>query len=620
MKISGVSPITALALFQFENVSVTSVTTANTGPHSLAFLGTSDGVIKKVLISSENPGEYEQVAVDPGNTILPDTMLSGNKDFLFVLSVKSISKLRVEHCSIYTNCQTCLESRDPFCGWCSLEKRCTIRSACQKDTSAARWLSLGSGQQCIDFESVVPDHIPITDLSQVKLVIRTLPEPFNANYRCVFGNSTPIDAEVSLTGLTCRTPPLDQRPVIESNNDHVLVPLSVRSSETNKDFVSRSFAFFDCSRHETCRKCVQSQWGCNWCIFDNKCVHSREQCRNTENVINKGESCPRFKKQSNKILLPVQVNKEIRIEIENLPKPKNAHSGFSCTVRIEGSNMLIPARVEENKYVVCQKTLYNYENKTHEYEAQVDVTWNHRHYIDTATIVLYKCDILGSHRGNPDCSLCLTRPSKYQCTWCGNTCMYNNICPKKFSECPAPRIDMIKPLSGPIEGGTLVTIEGSNLGRREKDIVGKISIGNVPCELVHYEISVKIECRTGSVVHEMNAPVKVANEAGFTESNVQFQFKDIQLTGLEPTMGPQSGGTQITLIGKHLNIGSNIRAYLDSYECMINITQSSSSHLTCSTSRANMAEPIKELTVSVDGANRTYSCNQVRNFIDYIHF
>lgn len=82
-----------------------------------------------------------------------------------------ITKLRVEHCGKYTNCSSCLESRDPFCGWCSLEKRCTVRSACQKDTSASRWLSLGTGQQCIDFEMVLPDKIPINQMGIVSFFI-----------------------------------------------------------------------------------------------------------------------------------------------------------------------------------------------------------------------------------------------------------------------------------------------------------------------------------------------------------------------------------------------------------------------------------------------------------------
>lgn len=91
LKISGSSPITAQALLHFDNVSITSVTTTTTGPHSLAFLGTETGSIKKVLISGNNAGEYEEIAVDPGNKILQDTMMSVNKEFLYVLSEHKVS-------------------------------------------------------------------------------------------------------------------------------------------------------------------------------------------------------------------------------------------------------------------------------------------------------------------------------------------------------------------------------------------------------------------------------------------------------------------------------------------------------------------------------------------------
>lgn len=154
----------------------------------------------------------------------------------------------------------------------------------------------------------------------------------------------------------------------------------------------------------------------------------------------------------------------------------------------------------------------------------------------------------------------------------------------------------------------MITIEGSNLGIREEDVRDNIRIGDVPCELVNYEISVKIECRTGAVNYELLAPVKVGNDAGFTESSVKFQYKDIQLDGLLPTRGPESGGTKLSIIGKWLNIGSSITAFLDNYQCAINVSQASSSRLTCITSSAQYPQQIRELTLIIDGANRTYTC------------
>ena len=79
-------------------------------------------------------------------------------------------------------------------------------------------------------------------------------------------------------GLKCATPTPQHRPPIPAHHDHVLVPLAVRSSETNKDFVSRNFAFYDCGRHNTCGSCVRSNWACNWCVYENTCTHNASSC------------------------------------------------------------------------------------------------------------------------------------------------------------------------------------------------------------------------------------------------------------------------------------------------------------------------------------------------------
>uniref|UniRef100_A0A1B0DHC7 IPT/TIG domain-containing protein n=1 Tax=Phlebotomus papatasi TaxID=29031 RepID=A0A1B0DHC7_PHLPP len=120
------------------------------------------------------------------------------------------------------------------------------------------------------------------------------------------------------------------------------------------------------------------------------------------------------------------------------------------------------------------------------------------------------------------------------------------------------------------------------------------------------------------VGYELTAPVKVGNDAGYTESSVQYHYKDIQLLGLTPTIGPQSGGTKLSIIGKYLNVGSSIMAYLDDYVCEINITQASSSRLTCITSAARGQDHIKTLTLVIDGANRTLACRSNRNNYDEV--
>jgi plexin A len=144
---------------------------------------------------------------------------------------------------------------------------------------------------------------------------------------------------------------------------------------------------------------------------------------------------------------------------------------------------------------------------------------------------------------------------------------------------------------------------------KKEDVQGKIKIGDVPCELFNYEVSVKIQCVTGPSNTEKTAPIIVGNEAGFTKSSVEFSYKDIKLFGIDPTKGPLSGGTQLAIRGQYLNIGSEITAYLDDYVCQVNLTQASSGRLTCITSRAHESVNIAKLTLSIDGANRTLEGN-----------
>lgn len=49
----------------------------------------------------------------------------------------------------------------------------------------------------------------------------------------------------------------------------------------------------------------------------------------------------------------------------------------------------------------------------------------------------------------------------------------------------------LDPVSGPVEGGTVVTISGSNLGQRAEDIQNSVQVAGVHCNVIHsrYEVS-----------------------------------------------------------------------------------------------------------------------------------
>ena len=88
----------------------------------------------------------------------------------------------------------------------------------------------------------------------VVIAIDNLPTPTQstAAYECLFG-----DSDVATTGtfsapntITCRLPNYDQRPRVRNADDHVAVPLKLRSTATKRVFFEERFIFFDCTAQQ----------------------------------------------------------------------------------------------------------------------------------------------------------------------------------------------------------------------------------------------------------------------------------------------------------------------------------------------------------------------------------
>ena len=80
--------------------------------------------------------------------------------------------------------------------------------------------------------------------------------------------------------------------------------------------------------------------------------------------------------------------------------------------------------------------------------------------------------------------------------------------------------------------------------------------------------------------------------------------QDLQLHSVFPAFGPQSGGTLLSITGYHLNMGSNVSAYLDELACLVNSSHATGTRLLCTTTRANAPRTVSQLTVYIDGAKR----------------
>uniref|UniRef100_A0A673ZN65 Plexin-B1 n=1 Tax=Salmo trutta TaxID=8032 RepID=A0A673ZN65_SALTR len=195
--------------------------------------------------------------------------------------------------------------------------------------------------------------------------------------------------------------------------------------------------------------------------------------------------CPCVEKVQGPSLLPVNVERKITLVGRHLHLFQDEDLDYECVLTIEGRSVVVDAYVETD----TQPSLYfitcHYAGKRRD-TFQIDSA-------DDLHVTLFNCSV-----GRSDCSQCRTAHQKYGCVWCGGArsrCSYRDSCAGDIKQsCPAPVIHFMEPISGPVDGGTVVTISGSNLGQKAEDIQNSVTIAGVPCTVINsrYEISSRI--------------------------------------------------------------------------------------------------------------------------------
>ena len=167
------------------------------------------------------------------------------------------------------------------------------------------------------------------------------------------------------------------------------------------------------------------------------------------------------------------------------------------------------------------------------------------------------------------CSSCVTN-SDPLCGWCSVESKCSTACSTNLvtdsSGCPPPMITSISPDSGPTEGGTTVTITGTDLGTSFSDIVS-ITVGSLSCTPIEnsYLVGRRISCDISSSSQAQqpgmaNVVVTVSRMGGASQdATTQFQFGQPRVYSVSPSYGPAAGGTILRVRGEDLNIGNTER-------------------------------------------------------------
>ncbi|XP_022111250.1 plexin-B-like isoform X2 [Acanthaster planci] len=622
----GITPVSSTALLEVSATLMSSLITNIEFNHTVIFIGTSRGSLLKVHIENNTSARiYERVPVDT-SPVLTDMKLNDTTREIHVLTEQKLIKMRAENCSQYTTCEACIgtdagNDGDPYCGWCTLERKCSRYSDCDLPDVSTRWLAYNAAQ-CINITTVAPyDSLPINFTQQkISLSVQQLPDlEIGQSYKCYFGS---YQSPATKTGemLMCTSPPSNRIPAIQRGNDAVSVDLNVYSTETMVRFIDTSFHFYNCTFHTSCVSCVGSRWACDWCVFDNRCTHESSTCTKANEIIITGEklpvstvpkgpgSCPQLQAQSGEVLLPNGIQRSITVRTENLPNTtQTAVAQRSGTI------------------ITCAQEAYTYlSDNEPELKVRLTVTWTDTtgaaHILDDLhgfNATLYKCEVQ-----KPDCSRCVTARPELGCLWCGamptvpGVCKLNESCTENIVtlyngvNCPDPVLSKLFPLTGPIEGNTILAVMGTDIGRRFGDVVA-VMVGNQPCDLdglsSDYLIGASVSCRTkperdGSELVTLTITGADGSQQR-SSGTVNFEFKNPRITLFEPRLGPEAGGTAVSVNGTSLNTGRNIEAFIGEKPCVISSSPTKET-LECTTS-AGQAGMASNVRVSFDGANRT---------------
>uniref|UniRef100_A0A8C2KF00 Plexin A3 n=1 Tax=Cyprinus carpio TaxID=7962 RepID=A0A8C2KF00_CYPCA len=579
--LGGLRVIEGNPLFDDRTDGMASVAAYTYGDHSVVFVGTRSGHLKKIRVDgvpppSENALLYETVTVVEGSPILRDMVFSPDYQYIYLLSDKQVSRLSVESCSQYSSCETCLGSGDPHCGWCVLHNMCSRKEACEKWAEPLHFST--ELKQCVDI-TVTPDNMSVTSVANVPNL--------SAGVTCVFEELTESPGEVLAKGqILCMSPSLRDVPsVTQGYGDKRVVKLSLKSKETGLIFITADFIFYNCSVLQSCSSCVSSLFPCNWCKYRHICTNNVAECSFQEGRVSSAEGCPQILPSSD-ILVPAGIVRPITLRARNLPQPQSGQKNYECVFKIQGKVQRIPAVRFNSSCIQCQNTSYWYEgNEMGDLPVDFSIVWDGDFPIDKPSsmrALLYKCEAQ-----RDSCGLCLKADSMFECGWClaDKKCLLKQHCPspehnwmhqgRRNVRCSHPRITQIRPLTGPKEGGTRVTIEGENLGLQVREIT-HVRVAGVRCNPAasEYISAERIVCdmEESLMSSPPGGPVELCigdcSAEYRTQSSQTYSFVTPSFNRVRPEKGPVSGGTRLTISGRHLDAGSSVTVFLAQEECL----------------------------------------------------
>uniref|UniRef100_A0A9J7XY34 Plexin D1 n=1 Tax=Cyprinus carpio carpio TaxID=630221 RepID=A0A9J7XY34_CYPCA len=476
----------------YEAPGLTSIAVDNVHNHTVVFLGTSRGRLRKLSLLADlsvaNQWSLKLAANEPVHHIM--TFDPSDHNYLYLMTTHHVSTVQVSACRECSSCSECVSAGDAYCGWCTLEGRCSVQKDCSSRTVGRSWISTGDGVQQCPSMTITPSEISRSDVGI--LINGSVPDLQGLQVECDFGVGITTNATVHLdygtTQIqTCPLPPPHMYPTIPFGTDHVTISVAIRVN--NVSVVSGNFTIYECERtgqihfKTACTSCLSTAWRCYWDPRNNLCVSSKE-------------STPQVLLEVNTQTVPQACSVLMRscACVAACVSPVHPQTALPDPDRVTAV-LQTSGRASEDRCVMC---------------------------VCVCAVEVYSCGV-----GDSDCSQCWGRQAQgHMCVWCENSCQQQEQCHAITTHCPDPHIQKVEPLSGPLTGGTLLTVQGRNLGHSAAQL--NVSIGRVPCSVLP-----------------------------------QYYTVSLRLLEFMPQQGPLAGGTRLTIQGQFLDAGSTVNVKIN---------------------------------------------------------
>uniref|UniRef100_A0A8C9U7I9 Plexin B2 n=1 Tax=Scleropages formosus TaxID=113540 RepID=A0A8C9U7I9_SCLFO len=427
---------------------LTAVAIAVETEHTVAFLGTSNGKMYHVHLSSI-PEVYRTVpGPSSGEAVNKHLLFDRNHSHLYVTTGKKISMVPVEKCDMKKDCKSCMDLKDPYCGWCVLEGRCTRKSDCRKAGEEKHWL-WSPQKQCVEITSFQPPNLSCRKTTSrhsclpCVRCLKNLKMPHNPHPSLI-----PVGYETSIefTGENLH--------VYEVKDFFLYIYLLTNNCcetlcmEVVKKWMEicvmcadgavrpPPVTLYNCAMgREDCSLCKSADpiYKCMWCDETKSCEYQK-RCRSAEE-----SDCP---------------NPEIT---DIIPRYGPLKGGISVTIK--GSNLGIVKEDIESITVAGQPCMHQEE----------------KYSVSTSVV----CEISGVEQKHSGVVEVKVKGGKSGTSSVVFT--YRD-----------PRPERVQPNRGPQAGGTLITITGTDLETGSKDDLN-ITVGGVvwlnACDLILLQLS-----------------------------------------------------------------------------------------------------------------------------------